>query len=141
VKLRAERSGTGEGRVYTITITATDASGNVSKQTVTVAVPHDHSDITRQPARSVPETVAQQLVVTVQQNPVQHQFVVRTQSPAAAGLNIRVIDASGRVMESRSGIAANGQFTLGRGFRAGVYFLQVTQGTVVQTLRLVKTAD
>ena len=28
--LRAERSGTGTGRIYTITITATDSAGNVS---------------------------------------------------------------------------------------------------------------
>jgi len=29
-QLRAERSGSGSGRIYTITITATDSSGNVS---------------------------------------------------------------------------------------------------------------
>jgi hypothetical protein len=38
--LRAERSGTGAGRVYTITCTATDGSGNQSRATATVAVPH-----------------------------------------------------------------------------------------------------
>ena len=40
VRLRAERSGGGTGRVYTITITATDAHGNVTTQNVTVSVPH-----------------------------------------------------------------------------------------------------
>ena len=39
--LRAERSGLNDGRVYTITITATDSRGNVTKQTVTVTVPHN----------------------------------------------------------------------------------------------------
>jgi len=40
VALRAERSGTGSGRVYTITLQATDAAGNVSvPKTVTVTVP------------------------------------------------------------------------------------------------------
>jgi hypothetical protein len=40
VALRAERSGNGDGRIYTITIQAQDASGNMSdKQTVTVTVP------------------------------------------------------------------------------------------------------
>ena len=40
-KLRAERSGTGQGRVYTITYKATDASGNSAEASVTVAVPHN----------------------------------------------------------------------------------------------------
>jgi hypothetical protein len=38
--LRAERSGDGSGRVYYVTVQATDASGNASQtQTVTVTVP------------------------------------------------------------------------------------------------------
>jgi hypothetical protein len=41
VLLRAERSGKGSGRIYTITIQAADASGDMSApQTVTVKVPH-----------------------------------------------------------------------------------------------------
>lgn len=41
VNLRAERSGRGNGRIYTITVQATDAAGNVSElKTVTVTVPH-----------------------------------------------------------------------------------------------------
>jgi hypothetical protein len=39
VRLRAERSGKGNGRTYTITVTATDAYGNTSSQIVTVSVP------------------------------------------------------------------------------------------------------
>ena len=41
VSLRAERSGTGPGRVYTITVECTDASGNKTRSTTSVAVPHD----------------------------------------------------------------------------------------------------
>jgi hypothetical protein len=39
--LRAERSGKGSGRTYTITYKATDASGNESMTSVTIEVPHD----------------------------------------------------------------------------------------------------
>jgi photosystem II stability/assembly factor-like uncharacterized protein len=39
VRLRAERSGTGTGRIYTITVTCTDPSGNSVVKTVTVKVP------------------------------------------------------------------------------------------------------
>jgi subtilisin-like proprotein convertase family protein len=38
VKLRAERSGTGTGRVYTVKITCTDAAGKSATQNVTVSV-------------------------------------------------------------------------------------------------------
>jgi hypothetical protein len=41
LQLRAERSGKGTGRQYTVTITATDASGNSSTANVKILVPHD----------------------------------------------------------------------------------------------------
>jgi hypothetical protein len=40
-QLRAERAGGGDGRVYTITYTVTDASGNSASASATVVVPHD----------------------------------------------------------------------------------------------------
>ena len=39
VQLRAERAGTGTGRIYTITIKSTDSSGNFSTKTVQVSAP------------------------------------------------------------------------------------------------------
>ena len=41
ISLRAERSGVGDGRVYTISYTATDSSGNIGNGTATVTVPHN----------------------------------------------------------------------------------------------------
>ncbi len=41
VNLRAERSGTGSGRVYTITVECADASGNSATAEATVTVPHN----------------------------------------------------------------------------------------------------
>jgi len=41
VDLRAEREGNGTGRIYTIVVECTDASGNKSSKAVTVAVPRD----------------------------------------------------------------------------------------------------
>ncbi|HEY2568422.1 MAG TPA: DUF11 domain-containing protein, partial [Candidatus Udaeobacter sp.] len=41
VLLRAERSGNGNGRIYTITITCVDSGGNSSSEQVEVTVPHD----------------------------------------------------------------------------------------------------
>lgn len=41
LQLRAERSGSGNGRAYTITLTAADSSNNSSSAKVVVIVPHD----------------------------------------------------------------------------------------------------
>jgi hypothetical protein len=41
ILLRAERGGTGNGRVYTLTFEARDESGNASTAATTVSVPHD----------------------------------------------------------------------------------------------------
>jgi endo-1,4-beta-xylanase len=43
-ELRAARLGTGNGRTYTITYTATDKAGNVTTKSVIISVPHDQSD-------------------------------------------------------------------------------------------------
>lgn len=43
VNLRAERSGTGKGRKYTITLQCTESSEVVTTHTATVTVPHDQS--------------------------------------------------------------------------------------------------
>jgi sugar lactone lactonase YvrE len=41
LQLRAERSGRSSGRIYTVLVTATDASGNSNMATVDIKVPHD----------------------------------------------------------------------------------------------------
>jgi hypothetical protein len=43
VQLRADRLGTGTGRIYTINTTASDAAGNVVNSTSTCTVPHDQA--------------------------------------------------------------------------------------------------
>ena len=43
LQLRAERSGIGDGRVYTVTITAKDASNNTSIASVEIVVPHNNN--------------------------------------------------------------------------------------------------
>jgi len=44
VNLRAERSGEGDSRVYTVTVQATDPSGNSATKAVSITVPHDQGN-------------------------------------------------------------------------------------------------
>jgi len=41
VRLRSDRNGDGGGRIYTVTISCTDSSGNTATKTVAVTVPHN----------------------------------------------------------------------------------------------------
>ena len=43
LRLRSERKGDGDGRVYLVVVRATDASGNAGIDCMTVVVPHDQS--------------------------------------------------------------------------------------------------
>ncbi|MEJ2261586.1 MAG: hypothetical protein P8X83_08050, partial [Nitrosopumilaceae archaeon] len=48
VFLRAERSGTGNGRAYYVTIRAFDDSWNYTERQITISVPHDKGKITEE---------------------------------------------------------------------------------------------
>ena len=54
LQLRAERQGVGDGRTYTLTYEAEDASGNVATRMVTVSVPHDMGGASRRSLRAAP---------------------------------------------------------------------------------------
>lgn len=57
--LRAERRGTGNGRVYTVFFTATDGKGGSSQGSVVVSVPHDQGNNAVDDGPSVDSTVCQ----------------------------------------------------------------------------------
>ena len=51
LKLRAERSGLGHDRIYTITVESTDQCGNITIGTTTVTVPHDQGKTSPVPTK------------------------------------------------------------------------------------------
>jgi subtilisin-like proprotein convertase family protein len=65
VRLRGERAALGTGRIYTITITATDAAGNASTASVVVTVPHDLSQPTTRNAQRSLHPLEDQIVLAV----------------------------------------------------------------------------
>jgi len=139
VKLRAERSGTLEGRIYTIKITSTDASGNVSTETVDVTVPHDHGEIITQKSVLNDKKVSlKDLSVRVVANPSKTQFTLITAAARSTTLQVRVTDNVNRVIERRNGLPSNGTIQLGSNYKPGIYNVEVIQGTKRVTLKVVK---
>ncbi|MBO9633137.1 MAG: family 10 glycosylhydrolase [Chitinophagaceae bacterium] len=129
VQLRAERGVFGNGRVYTITITATDSTGNTSQRQLEVKVP-------RLPDHPFEDGM---LVVKALPNPTPNQFHVITVSTSSQPISYKVTDITGKVIETRSGLPASGMFYLGNNYVPGMYFLQVIQGQQSEVLKLVKT--
>jgi hypothetical protein len=71
-------------------------------------------------------------------NPSAGYFTLRTQSLSAVHLQLTVLDMLGRVVETKSNIAANSTITLGSKYRPGTYFVEVIQGAEKRKLRLLK---
>lgn len=137
VQLRAERLGSGTGRIYTITLTATDPSGNATQQSIAVTVPKSKGKNGNPAVRLGNEVVVKELLVSVLPNPSASHFNLVLQSKNQKAITLRVLDALGRVVETRSNLGA-GTIQLGSYYKAGVYQVEVMQGNERVAVSLVK---
>jgi len=78
------------------------------------------------------------LAVTALPNPSMNNFTLRIQSASSEMLSLRVLDILGRVVETKNRIAPNKTFQIGNNIQAGVYFVEVIQGTERQLLKLIR---
>jgi hypothetical protein len=78
------------------------------------------------------------LQLSASPNPSQHFFSLRIQSQSSTPVQVRIVDAVGRVVEARQGVGANSTLAVGHSYRPGVYYVQVLQGTQKATLKVVK---
>lgn len=126
VRLRAERLGNGNGRIYTIKVTTTDINGNQQTATTTVSVPKSQGHS------------AQELVVTASPNPSQGYFVVTINSNSDDKIRVRLLDNKGTVLSTVTNISGHQTLEIGDGLKAGIYFLEVIQAGVKKTTRIIK---
>ncbi|SOD93050.1 T9SS type A sorting domain-containing protein [Spirosoma fluviale] len=143
LKIRAERAGNGNGRIYTITLTATDASGNKTVQTTQVTVPKNNSGRVGADELSVLEEGegVDGLMVKVMPNPSSSYFTVLTKRAMASVLTMRVSDLQGRMMQVLDNVPANGTMQLGHTYAPGAYVLTVIDGSKKVTVKLLKLAE
>lgn len=140
VNLRAERWGYGSGRIYTITITAVDAAGNRSSQTVIVTVPHDRAVITSAKSSSPDDrpTAVEQTAVSISPNPSTSQFRVTLSSTGKEPVSVRVLDNLNRVVETRNGIAPGSTLYFGVSYKPGIYYIEISQAKQNEMIKVVK---
>jgi len=126
VRLRAKQPG--EDRIYTITITSTDESGNQVEKPVTV---------------TVPKTMAIEKIkldVKVMPNPSKTYFNLYVKSNSDIPVTLQVFDLFGRIKEDRK-FYPDATIRLGDNYRPGIYFVKLTQGNADKYITLLKLPD
>ena len=78
------------------------------------------------------------LKVTVLPNPSTTYFTLKIVSRETAPVNLRVIDAGGRVVDAKSNIGANSTIQIGHGYSSGTYYAEMIQGGHRKVVQLVK---
>jgi hypothetical protein len=142
VMLRSERAGNGDGRIYTIFITATDDCGNTSINSTQVIVPHDRrSQIITSSENSKKKLFGPQLEVKVFPNPSPGNFTLNVRSNnITEKISMQVVDPYGRIVEVRR-IYADETIKIGAKYAQGIYFVHFSQGTRHRLLKLIKLMD
>jgi hypothetical protein len=74
-------------------------------------------------------------------NPSSQPFNFRIESANPGLVDLKVMDASGRVVEMRQNVAANITLTLGRNLRPGTYYVEVMQGKERSRVKVIRTAQ
>jgi Bacterial Ig domain/Secretion system C-terminal sorting domain/PA14 domain/HYR domain len=89
-------------------------------------------------AAQEPINSAKKLEISAAPNPSSGYFTLKTRSNSDEALVVILTDLSGRVVEKRTQVPANGTLQIGSKLLTGVYFVEVVQGTQRERLKLVK---
>ena len=76
--------------------------------------------------------------VQVMGNPSTSYFTLKLQSSNQAPVQIKVTDASGRMVEVRANNNANSTVQIGHDFKPGIYYAELQQGSSRKTVQLMK---
>lgn len=139
LQLRAERSGKGADRVYTITTTCTDQYGNSKQRMTTVIVPHDARSSARLGSDAAEIAANRGLRLGIINNPSTNHFILNIQTEnSQEKIMVRVFDLYGRMVESKANLQGSQLLKIGSGLQPGLYIVELRQGKQVQKSKLVK---
>ena len=83
-------------------------------------------------------TTDEDLKVTVMPNPTTTYFTLKLESKYETPVNMRVMDARGRVIDAKSKIGANSTLQIGHNYSSGTYYAELIQGTKRKVVQLIK---
>ncbi len=84
------------------------------------------------------EATGSELTALVTPNPTTAYFTLRIQGVAGKSVQVRMLDAAGRLQEQRSQVAAQTTLTFGHNWRPGVYFVEAAQEGKRVTVKCIK---
>ncbi len=84
------------------------------------------------------EVLETAFAIRVLNNPSPNYFDIQIRGKADNNIRLTVYDNLGRVIETKSSLSSNQTVRIGSFYRAGIYFVEIVQGTHKQTFRLVK---
>ena len=71
-------------------------------------------------------------------NPSRSSFNIQVSGLSTENVSIKVTDMTGRLIEQRTSVPANQTIQIGTNYRAGLYYIEVSQGAAKQQLKMVK---
>jgi hypothetical protein len=78
------------------------------------------------------------LKITVMPNPTTTFFTLKLESRNQLPVDLRVMDAAGRVVDSKSKLGANSSLQVGHNYSSGTYYAEFVQGGKRKVLQLIK---
>lgn len=88
---------------------------------------------------STVDNIVEELKITVMPNPSTTYFTLRLESKNQTPVELRVMDASGRVVDARSKLGANSSIQVGHNYSSGIYYAEFIQGAQRKVIRLIKS--
>jgi hypothetical protein len=134
LRLRSERSVSGTGRIYTITVNAKNAFGTYCKKTIKVVV------------TALPVTLAKTadsinegglFDCKVIPNPASQYFNLEVTTQTDEKISVTLLDASGRKIKEMN-TTKNRLLRFGDDLRPGAYMIKVTQGKQQKIIQIIK---
>lgn len=137
VRLRAERSGKGNGRIYTIKVTCRDPQGDTFSRSTTVIVPHNRRDGN---GVDCPQGRRENgLSAVISPNPGRGAFMLNIQTDdRTERIQVTISNMAGRIVSNISNIIGSQVVRIGDNLEAGVYFVKIIQGDQTIQLKLIK---
>lgn len=84
------------------------------------------------------KTTDESFTVQVIGNPSTSYFTLKLQSSSQAAVQIRVTDATGRMVEAKANNNANSTVQIGHDFKPGIYYAELLQGSSRKVVQLMK---